>query len=262
MTDRPLHDADSSTIVFLRRYQAILLLLSGMLMGSVALFSRDSDFFPTQPRPKYKIALTFDDGPHPAFTDRLLRALEQERAAATFFVVGKQVDLYPNLIRDIHRNGHEIASHTYNHLNFDQMNPTLLSEELDRTQTSIRTASGVDVRYFRPPGGRFDKDSIREIGRKGYRMVLWTVLPQDHRALPADLIYQRVMDGAQDGGVILLHSGMENTLAMLPRLIHDLRKKGFEFYTISEMLDSSGSAVWLLPRHSDMAAATASQPAS
>jgi peptidoglycan-N-acetylglucosamine deacetylase len=240
------------TLWTLRRYQAALLIVLGILLGSASLFSRDSEFFATQPRYPHRLALTFDDGPHPAFTDRLLEVLRRERVAATFFVVGKQVERYPELLREIARHGHELANHTYGHPNLARMSSAEVSRELIEAHRVIRETTGVETVFFRPPGGRFDLGTLETASRLGYRTVLWTVFPQDHLGHPPERTYDRVMAAVQDGGVVLLHSGVESTLRVLPRLIRDLRERGYQFLTISEMLeegiDPRTLASWYLPK--------------
>jgi peptidoglycan/xylan/chitin deacetylase (PgdA/CDA1 family) len=236
----------------LRRYQAVALILVGIMLGSAALFSRDSDFFPTRPRYPYRIALTFDDGPHPAFTDRLLRVLADEKVAATFFVVGTQARRYPSLLRAVARQGHELANHTFHHPNLMTLSPEEVRRELDDTRRLIRDFTQKDTLLFRPPGGRYDAETLRTISESGYRMVLWTVFPRDHSSPSPDEIYRRVMASASDGGVVLLHSGVESTLEVLPRLIRGLRAQGYHFLTISEMLqeriDPRVLSSWYLPK--------------
>ncbi|HRY30209.1 MAG TPA: polysaccharide deacetylase family protein [Elusimicrobiota bacterium] len=236
----------------LRRYHAVSLILCGVMLGSVALFSRDSEFFPTQPRYPYRIALTFDDGPHPAFTDRLLRVLSENKAVATFFVVGTQAEKYPVLLRTLARQGHELANHTFHHRNLTTISEETLLQELGDTARLIEETTGKRCRYFRPPGGRYNQGTLDLASHNGYRMILWTVFPRDHSAVSAQEVYDRVMASASDGGVVLLHSGMEGTLRILPKIIQDLRARGFEFLTISEMLHERISprvlSSWYLPK--------------
>lgn len=245
-------EADSSSEWVLRRYQAVGLILIGVLLGSAALFSRDSEYFPTRPRYPYRLALTFDDGPHPAFTDRLLQVLKEERVAATFFIVGSQAQRYPVLLRSVVRQGHELANHTFHHPNLLTLAPEDVLRELGDTRRLIREFTNKDTLFFRPPGGRYDARTLDAAGREGYRMVLWTVFPRDHSRPSEQEIYDRVMASARDGGVVLLHSGVEPTLAVLPRLIRDLRARGFHFLTVSEMLqeriDPRVLSSWYLPK--------------
>ncbi|MBI4396687.1 MAG: polysaccharide deacetylase family protein [Elusimicrobia bacterium] len=253
-------------VLIVRRYQALGLILFGILLGSVALFSRDSDFFPTRPPYPNRIALTFDDGPHPEFTGRILRVLEEHQVAATFFVVGKQAARYPDLLKAMDRRGHELANHTYNHPNLALLHPTDVVRELDETRGVIESVTQRRQRFFRPPGGQYKASTLDTANRSGYQMILWTVFPQDHvPAITPETIYERVMATARDGGVVLFHSGVEATLAVLPRVISDLRAKGFQFLTVSEMLEEKINPVvrsaWYFPGNGDaLAAGPANKP--
>jgi peptidoglycan/xylan/chitin deacetylase (PgdA/CDA1 family) len=252
MSDTQDGSSEESGQFVVRRYQAVGLILAGVLLSSVALFSRDSEFFSFQPRYPYRIALTFDDGPHPAFTDRLVHVLAQHRAVGTFFVVGSQVRRYPGLLRELATHGNEIANHTYDHLNLTTLSADQIRTELDDTRRLIEQITEKRCALFRPPGGRYDEKTLDIAAHNGYHMVLWTVFPRDHESPPPEEIYRRVMASAADGGVVLMHSGIESTLDVLPRIIEDLRAKGFQFLTISEMLDEGINprvlASWYLPK--------------
>jgi peptidoglycan/xylan/chitin deacetylase (PgdA/CDA1 family) len=237
----------------LRRYHVVGLLLVALLTGSATLFSRDGGSLPDTPRPFRRIALTFDDGPHPVLTERLLDLLERERVAATFFVVGRQAERHPALLRAIARDGHELANHTYSHPNLATLSSTAVLAELDGARRIIENETGAPCRLFRPPGGRFKPSTVELAARNGYSMVLWSVFPRDHGSPPASKIHERVLAAASDGGVVLLHSGMENTLAALPGLIAELRARGYRFLTVSELLREDLPAptlsAWYKPAH-------------
>jgi peptidoglycan/xylan/chitin deacetylase (PgdA/CDA1 family) len=255
----PVTDEHESFWV-LRRYQAVVLILSGILFGGVALFSRESRIFSTARHYPHRIALTFDDGPHPAFTDRLLQVLKEENAAATFFVVGRQAERYPRLMQAILNHGHEIANHTFNHQNLTTLTDQQVARELEDTRRVIESVAGKKCSYFRPPGGQYNPGTLNVASQEGYRMILWTVFPRDHSSPSAQKIYECVMADAQDGGVVLLHSGVESTLKVLPQIIRDLRAKGFQFLTISELLDENIDpltlSVWCRPSPASSTLAT------
>ncbi|OGR83948.1 MAG: hypothetical protein A2636_04225 [Elusimicrobia bacterium RIFCSPHIGHO2_01_FULL_64_10] len=185
-------------------------------------------------RPK-RIALTFDDGPHPVYTERLLRILRNYRVPATFFVVGKQAELHPGLLKKISREGHLIANHTFHHPDLRRLSDSEIVRELDSTRDTVRSLTGRTAVYFRPPGGRTNDRVERVAEAAGYRMTLWTVLPRDHARPPAKTIRDRVLRSARENGIVLLHSGVENTLRALPGVILALRKNGFEFVPVSDL---------------------------
>lgn len=191
------------------------------------------------PRSK-DIALTFDDGPHPVYTRELLAILKREKVRATFFVVGKMVDLYPLLVQQEVAEGHEVANHTYDHLRLPTLPPSHIESELTNGAQAIARAVGSTTRLYRPPGGEYDDDVIAATRRLGYVMVLWTDDPADFAMPGSKLVEERVMRMMSGGGIILLHDGIQQTLDILPDLLRKLKKQGYRFVTCSEMAQERG----------------------
>jgi peptidoglycan/xylan/chitin deacetylase (PgdA/CDA1 family) len=191
-----------------------------------------------------KIAFTFDDGPHPETTERHLKILSDYRVPSTFFVVGKRVEQYPELVQKIFSDGHEIANHTYSHRDLRRLSKAEVAFELEMTDRLVSSITDQKMKYFRPPGGRYDETAVEEGKNLGYEMVLWTVFPGDHANPSKDLICERVLKSVRENGVVLFHSGIENTLEALPGLIDSLRKQGYSFVTLSEMGSKSFPVVW------------------
>ncbi len=187
-----------------------------------------------------RAALTFDDGPHPGFTDRLIQSLGDSGVHATFFVVGKQAALHPNLVEKIFEAGHELANHSYTHRDLRTLQEQELSEELDKTHRLVESITDQKMKFFRPPGGQYNERVVKEATDLNYTMALWTVLPQDHAQPPASVIVNKVVKGVKDNAIILLHSGVENTLTALPEIISVLKSEGYVFVTLSELSAKSG----------------------
>lgn len=185
-----------------------------------------------------EIALTFDDGPHPHYTERLLEILHTYHVPATFFVVGKQVELHPELLQKIFREGHELANHTYSHRDLRALTYPEFESELDKTQKIVASLTDQQMKFFRPPGGQYDAQVIERGKELGYTMVLWTVFPQDHSNPSMDTIRSRVLKAARKNGIVLFHSGIQNTLSILPELIVELRKRGYAFVTVSQLVSA------------------------
>ncbi len=191
---------------------------------------------------KPRIALTFDDGPHPSYTMDILKVLEQEGAKATFFVVGKQVKLFPELLLDIAHSGNEIGNHTYNHYNLTQLDSVQVNYEIKTNEELIQRITGLTPRYFRPPGGHYNYKVVELAKENGEDMALWSIHTNDTDRPTSEYISQRVLRNVEDRSVILLHSGVKQTLAALPGLIRELKKKGFRLVTLSELDESGGSS--------------------
>ncbi len=204
--------------------------------------AKKPDGAPPQAAPAVKkIALTFDDGPHIGFTDRLIQVLSDNGVPATFFVVGKQAALHPNLVEKIFQAGHELANHSYTHRDLRTLNEKDLAEELDKTHNLVESITSQKMKFFRPPGGQYNDHVVAEASHLNYTMALWTVLPQDHVQPPSETIVERVMKGAGENGIVLLHSGVENTLTALPEIITALKGQGYRFVTLTDLATGTES---------------------
>ncbi|HEY3999916.1 MAG TPA: polysaccharide deacetylase family protein [Candidatus Xenobia bacterium] len=183
----------------------------------------------------HTVALTFDDGPHQDYTPKLLDSLQKLHVTATFFVVGTQVDRYPQLVQQEAAAGHEVANHTYHHLRLASIPTRLIEPELREGAQAIERAIGTPTRLYRPPGGEYDPDVIEATKQLGYVMVLWTDDPGDYLHPGKTIIEDRVLRDISDGSVILLHDGVQQTIDMLPDLVGRLRARGFNFVTCTQM---------------------------
>lgn len=213
------------------RYHVIIGLVGIFMFLSPAMFSgEEKTWYP------YTAALTFDDGPHPRYTRALIHLLEKYHVRATFFLVGQQVRKYPDLVRELVKHGSEIGNHTYHHYNLTRISSGKIIDELEMTNTLIEEYGGVRTTYFRPPGGNYDKRVTGISEMLGYTMALWDVMPHDHIPQEPASIAQKILDNTSDGNIILLHSGIDPTLACLPGVIEQLHARGFRFVTVSEIM--------------------------
>ena len=186
------------------------------------------------------IALTFDDGPHPAYTPRILEILRKYKVKATFFVVGSQAEKYPNLVRAELNEGHSVGNHTYHHVSLPKIPQIYVADEIKACGDVIKAVGGKPPRLFRPPGGEYNQQVAEVASILGYTMVLWTDDPGDYVSPGAQVILDRTLGKASDGGIILVHDGIEQTVEILPQLIETLQKQGYRFVTVDEMVDRNG----------------------
>ncbi len=203
--------------------------------------------------PDRTVALTFDDGPDPRWTPKILAVLRRHRARATFFVLGSKVAAHPALTRRIVAEGHEIGSHTYTHVDLAQT-PTWQRElELGLTQKALAGALGLHTHLLRPPYSAEpseltgpDYDAARDAGRAGYLVVLTDHDTKDWSGLAAGQIAARAMPSGQHGAVVLMHDGggdRARTVAALDQLLTRLDERGYRITTVSDALHLRHTAV-------------------
>ena len=190
-------------------------------------------------RARPRIALTFDDGPHPVHTAPLLDALAELGVPATFFVVGRDVDANPALVARMVRDGHELGNHTYRHRYLPLARSRSVEHELRATDRAIVRAAGVTPQVARPPWGGRSPRNVRVFRRLRKRVVLWDVNSFDWKGKPADEVVRRVLARVRAGSIILMHEardGGETTIEAVRLLVPALRARGFELVTVSRAI--------------------------
>lgn len=188
------------------------------------------------------VALTFDDGPHPQFTPQILAILKRYNVRATFFVVGKMAARYPELVRQEAAAGNLVGNHTYDHVNLTRIPVAMVEQQWQKGSDVIKRILGKPPAFCRPPGGDYDKDVINSAAAHGLTTVLWTDDPGDY-ARPGDkVIAERVLRRIDNGGIVLLHDGVQQTIDVLPQIIESLQKRGFRFVTVAEMIQVRAEA--------------------
>ena len=190
------------------------------------------------------VALTFDDGPHPRLTPIILDILKEYGIRATFFLVGENVELYPELVRRIHEEGHEIANHTHSHVESTKVAIDRMEEEVLRCEAAIGSVVDVRPTLFRPPQGAFTEELGALCDSLGYRVVLWSIDTRDWCHVPAEEISLSVLKKVRDGDIILMHDYIGHdspTPEALKKIIPALLRRGYRFSTISALLGSDGA---------------------
>lgn len=206
------------------------------------------------PPRSHVIALTYDDGPNPPYTNAILRVLEQEGVHATFFVVGRAAQAYPAVLRRELRDGDAIGNHSWDHAHLIVLPASAVKRSLQRTDAAVFAATGVHMHLMRPPFGARDWSVMRTAQHLGYTVVLWNVpLARDWEYPPAHVIAQRVLDVAKDGSILVLHDGNRGIVcahSTTPRrtcdrsqdisatraIVRALKEKGYRFVTIPQLI--------------------------
>src|SRR5215213_2123640 len=178
------------------------------------------------------VYLTFDDGPTPTWTPRVLDLLARSRARATFFVVGRSVATWPGLVRRAYAAGHGVGNHTWSHRRLTGLRGRSLTAEVGATSAVIGRATGARPRCLRPPYGTVDAASVYQARALGLRLTMWDVDPYDWRRPGAGVIAGRVLSRVGSGDVVLLHDGggdRSQTVAALQQVLASLSARGFGF---------------------------------
>lgn len=192
------------------------------------------------------IALTFDDGPYPPYTDRLLDVLKAKRVHATFFLVAEQAQQYPELVRRMKAEGHTVGLHAFRHRDFLKLTEEEKRKDLERGKNLLRDITGKNPVYWRPPHGFRDFSVMETAAAQNLTVINWSVIPRDWTGIDSQEIFRRVMDKAENGAIVLLHDGdspfykasRQPTVDAVSLLIDSLREKGYHLVSLEEYVQA------------------------
>lgn len=206
-------------------------------------------------------ALTFDDGPDPAYTPRILEILDRYDVKASFMVMGYNAVTHPGVLRDMIDAGHEIGGHGWKHLNLTEASVSETQREIEHGTRMVEEAAGMPIKLFRPPYGRFSEAALKFLGHNRQDLVIWSVTRGDLGWRDPRRVAAHVAESIEPGGIIDLHDGLgrgtfnpdaefterirqrrETEIEALPRMIEAIRDEGLKLRTVSDML-----AVWRPP---------------
>ncbi len=193
------------------------------------------------------VALTFDDGPHPETTPRVLDLLREAGVKATFFVLGAKVERHPDIVRAIVLAGHTLGVHGYDHGRlYALLPPDAVARDIARTAAAIERAAGVRPRWFRPPVGHVSPRTAAGAKRAGLPIVAWSARGLDGlRGADCDRVALRIERSLRPGAIVLLHDAAERddfvpaSLAALPRVLESITKRGLRVLPLEELLEES-----------------------
>ena len=179
------------------------------------------------------VALTFDDGPHPVYTERLLDGLKERNVKATFFLIGKSADKYPDLVKRMAEEGHLIGNHTMDHVQLNHQTYDQALEQIRQSNQVITKITGQTPRYIRPPFGEWSKELEEEVDMTA---VLWDVDPVDWKVKNTETVVKRILKNAGEGDIILLHDVYGTSVDAALEIIDQMRAEGYEFVTVDEII--------------------------
>ncbi|MDV2682870.1 polysaccharide deacetylase family protein [Alkalihalophilus lindianensis] len=201
-------------------------------------------FFLQGPTDQNRIALTFDDGPDPRFTEEVLDVLNQYNVPATFFLMGSRAIAYPEIVERMNNEGHVIGNHTYFHPNLvKEGDIATLEREVTRTEDVLKDIIGYQTSLFRAPYGFLYNELVEKLAEMQYSVIGWSVDSLDWQEDPPEVIASKVIDNVQPGAIILMHDGADwdgdrtNTIESLKQIIPSLQEQGYEFVTVPELLN-------------------------
>ena len=225
---------------------AIFLFAGFSIFVDQAVFVRSGTFYRAKTDEKV-IALTFDDGPSPKWTPLILDELKESGVKATFFMIGKYVEKYPDVAKRITAEGHDVGIHTFYHAVLLFSPPGYLEKEIKDTEAVIKDVTGKTTKLFRPPKAWLTAKEKREISGLGYKIILWSLSSKDWVRFHDKQLRRYILNNVRPGDIVLFHDAggafkieggnRKQTTKTLPRLIEKLREKGYRFVTISELLE-------------------------
>lgn len=226
---------------------AILGILAGFVFTLHAVLPGNRFYGPTFSEVKTSqkiVALTFDDGPYPPYTGQILDILREYQVPATFFLIGKNAEKHPDLVRRMVAEGHQLGNHTYNHIDLLKADRREIADEVERCNKIIRDITGAGAQIVRPPHGFRDSVVVEVMAERGLKVVEWSVMSRDWTNPGVEAIVSRTVSKVKSGAVILLHDGdgvaasapRAQTVAATREIIRELTAQGYKFVTVSEIL--------------------------
>ncbi len=213
------------------------------LLVSIRLFifapAAEVKVYRSVPNTEKKIALTFDDGPHPSLTIRILEILARYDAKATFFMVGENVVNYPDAAKAVLDAGHEVGNHTYSHPHVADLNACGILEEIGKCEDVLEELCEYRPHLLRPPQGAMHPCFEDCLEREDYLPILWSLDTRDWEEKSTDRIVRSVLDEVHPGDIILMHDYIghnSKTPEALEKILPELRSRGYEFVTVSALL--------------------------
>lgn len=188
------------------------------------------------------VALTFDDGPNPEYTNRILTVLTDNYSHATFFVVGTNAEKYPDILQKIVLSGNEIGNHTYSHANLTDIDSAEVEEEIDKVNRIVKKSTGEITTVIRPPYGAYNDEVLNQLQQP---VVLWDLDTEDWDSRNAQTIVENIITNIDDGDIILMHDIYESTAEAVELLVPRLKEMGFQVVSVGKMTEYKGKELEL-----------------
>ncbi|WP_214876213.1 LysM peptidoglycan-binding domain-containing protein [Exiguobacterium sp. CH10] len=224
----------------IRGAMALFILLAMVITQPISVSAAASKFITSVNTTSKVVALTFDDGADGANTNKILDILAKNNVKATFFLTGSGANNHPQYIKNIAAKGHQLGNHSYTHPDFTKLTATQMKSELDRTEALIKSLTGKTTKpIFRAPFGAVNSTVLNGVGAAGYGYTIqWNIDTIDWKGLTASQINTKVQTNIKPGSIVLMHTGAgaPGTPLALPTMISQLKAKGYQFVTVSQLL--------------------------
>ena len=197
------------------------------------------------PYNKAEVALTFDDGPDPVFTPQILDKLQRYGVKATFFLLGVNIEKYPEIVKRIAAEGHTIGNHTYDHPKLTEISDEAYHNQIQKADELIQNLVGYKPKFFRPTYGAINENQVQWATEKGMMVVQWSIDTLDWKGLSAETITQTVIANILPGSIILQHNAagvpLQGSVDALDQIIPQIQGMGARFVTLPEMFGTTNS---------------------
>ena len=221
----------------------IVILASILIVGSLFSIKQSMAQIPEKKVPIYcvdrddkKIAISFDAAWGQTYTEDILKTLEKYNVKSTFFLVGFWVDKYPDLVKKIYGQGHEIGNHSSTHPKMSTLSDAKIKEELESTSEKIQKITGKKPIVFRPPFGDYDNDMLRVCSDLGYYTIQWDVDSLDWKEIGVEHVVDKVVKNVKSGSIVLFHNNAKYITGYLPLIIEKLQEEGYKIVPVSELI--------------------------
>jgi len=186
-----------------------------------------------------EVALTFDDGPNPIYTNKALELLKKHNVKATFFCIGKNAEKYPELIKKILKNGHQLGNHSYQHNNdYGFLSTKKVIEDILKTQKILKEIVELDSKLFRPPFGVTNPNIAKAVKKSDLQTIGWSIRSYDTAAKNADKVFEKINKKIKKGDIILLHDTSVLSISVLEQLLQSLEQRKIKSVTINQLFNN------------------------
>ncbi|MDO4562480.1 MAG: polysaccharide deacetylase family protein [Clostridia bacterium] len=190
-----------------------------------------------------KVALTFNCAWEDGDIDSILATLKNHNCKCTFFLVGTWAQKYPEAVKKIHADGHELASHSYNHTMYTQLSDAEIVADMDKCDSAIKEVIDKELKLVRVPSGDYNNSVVNTVRQSGRECIQWDVDSLDWKGLSEAQMPKRIMSRVKSGSIILMHTGAKNAAAALENIINNLEEKGFTFSTVGNLIFPSSDKI-------------------